>query len=519
MLLALRTACAWQTDIDYSLRGAPPARSASHPDAVISLDSGKTSGKWLPSAVPILEGGFSGLWKDPADPSGHTFLSVTERGPVASWGGSGLAFPMPDYHQKLVRLRVQGDSLALISLDSLRTGDGQWTTGLPSPDAAVPDTAYAMLDGSVMVDASRKLPVDTNGHDFEGIAGDGKGMLWISDEQGPSLLQVDASSSTLKRRWSRGQGIPAVFGHARNNRGFEALAVTPAGRVVAMLQSPMTNPDKLKKDSTRLVRILELDPRSGSTRQFAFLVDLKGGRRPAGDVRISDLCALSDSTFLALETGETQDGTAHVDLVHFTISASSTDISLLGGDDAAGLLKPVNGKSRTIEQLAGIHDTTILASAGIRPVVRTTVIAELLQTTRWTHLKPEGLALIDDSTVALINDNDFGANAKDDDGMLHQLSAERTRTRIQYLRWRMPVTSAIRSGSRKATWKAKGGKHGIELESRSAGGPWRLTRPDGHLLAHVPASPGPLHRFLAVSSPGIVILQDGTSSQTLGVLP
>lgn len=519
LLIAAPWSGAWQTGIDYSLRHAPPVRSASHPDSLTSLDSSKSSGTYPTSGVAVREGGFSSLWKDPSDATGHTFWSVTERGPVASWGETGLGFPLPDYHQKLVRLRVQGDSLALVSLDSIQWAPGRWTTGLPTALRAMEDTAFAMLPGGTAINTASKLASDSGGYDLEGLSGNGDGALWLSDEYGPSLLHLDIASRSILRRYAPGSGIPLIFSHRRGNRGFEAVAVTPSGRVVAMIQSPMTNPDKLKKDSTRLVRILELSPGTGAVRQFAYLADLKKGLRAAGDVRIPELVAVDDTTFLVLEAGETSDAVDRIDLQRFVISSRSTDISLAGTDDSAGATYAVGGKVRTLEQIAGANDTSALAALGIVPVVKTTLVSDLLTSTPWNHPKPEGMALVDDSTVALIDDNDFGANAKNDDGMLHQLSAERTRTRIQYLRFKNGATASIRSVRSVRPWQVRASGRSLEIRTSTAAGPWRLVTTDGRLLAFIPATSGVARMDLPTSHPVVAILRDAHHAVSVTLLP
>jgi len=518
LLIAAPWSVAWQTGTDYSLRNAPPVRSASHPDSLTSLDSSKSSGTYPSSGVAVREGGFSSLWKDPSDATGHTFWSVTERGPVASWGSNGLGFPLPDYHQKLVRLRVQGDSLALISLDSIQWAPGRWTTGLPTSMRAMEDTAFAMRPGGTAIDTATKLAPDSGGYDLEGLSGNGDGTLWLSDEYGPSLLHLDIATRSVLRRYAPGAGIPLVFSHRRGNRGFEAVAVTPSGRVVAMVQSPMTNPDKLKKDSTRLIRILELDPGTGSTRQFTYLADLKKGLRAAGDVRIPELVAVDDTTFLVLEAGETSDAMDRIDLQRFVISSRSTDISLSGTDDSAGATYAVGGKIRTLEQIAGANDTSALAALGIVPVVKTTLVGDLLTSTAWTHPKPEGMALVDDSTVALIDDNDFGANAKNDDGMLHQLSAERTRTRIQYLRIKSSATASIRSIRSVRPWQVLAAGSTLEIRTSGAAGPWQLVATDGRLRARIPATAGTATLRIPLPA-GLTILSDADHAVSLMRVP
>lgn len=69
-----------------------------------------------------------------------------------------------------------------------------------------------------------------------------------------------------------------------------------------------------------------------------------------------------------------------------------------------------NGK--TVEEL---KDAAGLATEGIIPVTKTLFFD--LRANNWNHEKAEGLTIINDSTIAVCNDNDFGQLSVNEDGI------------------------------------------------------------------------------------------------------
>ncbi|HSV70542.1 MAG TPA: esterase-like activity of phytase family protein [Methylibium sp.] len=135
------------------------------------------------------------------------------------------------------------------------------------------------------------------------------GNLLVSDEYGPSLLEINLDGQVVRRYDAPANLVPrnadtGVANYAddtgntagkRTNRGFEGLAISPDGRTAyAMLQSAML--DEGGGNGT-LNRIVAFDTRTARPRaQYAYRMD--GSSQGRG---ISSLVAINDREFLVLE--------------------------------------------------------------------------------------------------------------------------------------------------------------------------------------------------------------------------
>ena len=286
--------CAWTTNVPYRWRNPPVLRTTAG-DTVWSFDT-VSSGGGFPRREPLREGGLSDLVLDPSDPTGSTFWSVSDRGPIVDLASRGKVLPLPAYHQKVFRLRVDSDSLVPLEIDSIRDPAGRITSGRVSPfhptgealfPMPFPDSAAAPPGGAT------SLPGDSAGFDFEGIALDGQGGFFLSDEMGPWIAHVPPSPGRDRAGWDGtwgmdtvyrpGKDLPAVLLRRDPNAGFEALCRTPGGKVVAITQSPLPNAVSKKRrsdmlDSSRLHRIVVRSV-DGTVSERAYLNDTKGGKR------------------------------------------------------------------------------------------------------------------------------------------------------------------------------------------------------------------------------------------------
>ena len=432
---------AWEYDTPYPMPTSHRMGESGRPDTAWYFDTVATLGKYARTPAAVHEGGWSGLERDTTDPTGHSFWTVSEGGLAVSRESGGrndrlIAFP--GHHQKLARVVLSGGSLSIERLDSIATwGDKSlFTTGLRNT-ASGSDVVTLRMDlttgGSVVGDT---LPPSPGGYDLESVRLHG-GSIWISDESVPAILQVNATTKRIDRQWLPDNGLPRVYARIRSNRGFEALATTPSGKVVALVQSPLYNAqgsaDNSSTRDSRVTRLLVLDPASGVVREHVVLNDQKpnalGSTRKGRDTKMGDLVALDDSRFVVVEHGEGAQGKYWVDLWELDIAAATN----VTASNKLGMT--FSGGTVTLEQLM---DSATLSANGVVPASKRLLRGDLLGATPWRSRQPEGLALVDDSTVALLSDDNHGCREMDSagavDGICHIAPVEAVRSTLMYLR-------------------------------------------------------------------------------------
>lgn len=362
-------------------------------------------------------GGFSGLVAP--DRTGTAFMTLTDRGPngeIKVGGKRRMVFPLPTYTPRLVRLRLDDGRLRVVETTTLKLPAGQTDpvtrsrelSGLPAFDGAGED--------AFSPDGKEAYGTDPNGVDTEGLALDSRdGSFWLADEYGPSILHVAADGTVLLRAVPRGlelanagmtvrQLLPAELRRRKPNRGFEGIAIAPDGsRVFAMLQSPLLNPDAKSGESSRHVRIVVLDtsdpndPKLAGVYVYQTEAAAEVGAAEQDDIKIGDIAAVSRTRILVGER-DSEEGGPHKK-VYLVDLAGATDVSARS---------EVNG--RTIEQASEVE----LRRAGIE-YARKSLVVDLAKL-GFSPDKFEGLALIDPTTIAVVNDNDFGVAAIDSRG-------------------------------------------------------------------------------------------------------
>ncbi|MFM8437025.1 MAG: esterase-like activity of phytase family protein, partial [Candidatus Kapaibacterium sp.] len=376
-------------------------------------------------SISIREGGFSGLTYIPGT-NGKEFWVVSYRGCNIDAANANLSacrpqydkmYSFPSYGPKIFRLRLNGDSAQIIRTIPIRRPDGTPATGLLLPTGLGSlATEIAMRD--TVMDcanyASKVVGKDAWGIDSEGILVDLDGNFWVCEEGGPSVWKISPDGIVLQRYtpWARVAGaqpqdlpIDTVFGYRKNNRGFEGMCLSPSGRIYVAIQSPLLYPNKTIGEGTRVHRILEINPATGATRMFAYLNDGIIGASGSNQIRLrdwklGDMVAVNDSTFLVLEAALR--GTSDVRRMYMININGATPVH-------SGLYNGV-----TLEALV---DSAGLAANGIVPV-RKTLFMDLLAN-QWpaVYEKAEGLTIIDDSTIAIGNDNDYGVVSPAENGV------------------------------------------------------------------------------------------------------
>lgn len=276
----------------------------------------------------------SGLCRRQNDPPG-VFWGVGDRGPnikpkdaVARYGLTYLAplaalegakvMPMPEIGPALARFRLIDSQIELEALFPLHASDGTPLDGLPPPELPGAETEPTFaLDGT-------PLPTSPDGADSEGIAARRDGLFWIAEEYGPSLLLVDEVGMVHRRLVPQGsagryagsripvtESLPAIAAARKLNRGFEALATSLDGAALyAAFQSPLAHPDRTAHDQGAVVRIWALDAADGSFQaEYAYPLDppesfrrdCAEGPIAKSDVKVSELAVLADGSLLVLE--------------------------------------------------------------------------------------------------------------------------------------------------------------------------------------------------------------------------
>lgn len=168
------------------------------------------------------------------------------------------------------------------------------------------------------------------------------GHLLVSDEYGPSLVEINRAGQVVRRfevpaalrPRSAETGVANFAGDEgntagkRTNRGFEGLAISPDGRTAyAMLQSAMLDEGA---GSGVVNRIVAFDTRTGRA-QAQYAYRMEGSSQGRG---ISALVALTDTDFLVLERNNRGIG---VDGELSPPNKKVFRISLAGASDVSGI--------------------------------------------------------------------------------------------------------------------------------------------------------------------------------------
>jgi hypothetical protein len=299
----------------------------------------------------------------------------------------------------------------------MKRPDGSTATGLLNPvgfgstvmENASTDTVQdcANFDGKMAAK-------DIWGIDSEGIVVDKEGNFWICEEGGPTIWKLNPNGLVLKRFTPYGNLIGAqtqdiqidtVFKCRKNNRGFEGISITPNGKIYAIIQSPLLYPNVKTGENTQVHRILEINPTDNSTRMFVYLNEGIIGASGSDQIRlrdwkIGDMAAINDHEFLVIEAA-TRGISDSKKIYKIDINAATPVKSGLYG-------------GMTLE---GLEDASGLYANGIQPVSKLLFLDLLANGWIPSLEKSEGLAIVNDSTIVVCNDNDYGQTSPTANGV------------------------------------------------------------------------------------------------------
>jgi hypothetical protein len=281
---------------------------------------------------------------------------------------------------------------------TLKDRDGRPLNGMLNPLRTA--STEIPLDGR-----GNRLAQDVHGIDCEGLVRLADGTFWISDENGPSLMHFAADGRMLARHVPIGTGaeyagarydvvesLPPILTRRFTNRGIEGLAISPDERFLYfILQNPLANPDPAAYRQARNTRIFKLERATMRVvGEYVYtLDDPRSFRRDPSqrqsDPRISELMAIGEDRLIVLERTE--------------LTTKLYEVALAGATDIAGSRWDDLATRPTLEQVA-------LADASITPVPKTL----RLDTADFPDIvgKTEGMALLGDGSLMIINDDDFG---------------------------------------------------------------------------------------------------------------
>jgi hypothetical protein len=312
---------------------------------------------------------------------------------------SGRIYPTPSYTPSIYRVMLLDDgTFRVTDVIALKDRDGRPLNGMPNPLRTA--TTETPLDG-----AGKPLQQDMRGIDAEGLVVLSDGSFWIGEENAPSLAHFGADGRMIARHVPAGTegdfagapyetvgSLPAILTKRQANRGIEAVAVSPDERFLYfIIQNPLANPDTAAFQVARNTRLFKIDRATMRVvGEYVYTLDDPQSfrRDPSSkqsDPRISEMMAVGLDRLVIDERTERTTKLYEVEL------AGATNIAGSRWDDAA--TRP------TLEQ-------SDLTTAGIVPLKKT------LRFDTADHPevvgKTEGMTLLGDGALALINDDDFG---------------------------------------------------------------------------------------------------------------
>lgn len=313
------------------------------------------------------------------------FYAITDRGPNYTIQGTDYAkhtiiFPKPNFCPFIGVITVVPNKSATLTHVLPLKINGQKINGLSIPKTST--TAYS----SIPTDLSfQLLQPSLNGLDTESLDIDAEGNFWVGDEYHPALIKIQGSTGEILEILTPENALPKIIENGPSNRGFEALAITPNGKIYVSMESILDFQGNTQ-NSANFIRIIELDPITKQTRTLAYPYDKSSYKTPLA-AKIGDLAAIDNSHLLIVEQGKTPNGMRN--LIYIIDISKATDISHISLPNGCPL------EYASLDELSNIRfiEKSLVFNANDHS---------------WPHSKLEGLAIVNPRTIAITNDNDFG---------------------------------------------------------------------------------------------------------------
>lgn len=368
----------------------------------------------------------SGLtFKGKATDGSLEFYGITDRGPngdgpkvpnsVVTTGATGTSdakfFPSPAFTPSFGLISIGKDGAILKSSTPIKFSPTINASGLSIAAGKVGSSAEVPLNDAAKFDASSKTSFSDYGLDTESIVYDAaRGVVWVSDEYGPFILKIDIATGIILKKYQPGTGaadLPAVLLKRRANRGMEGLSLEVAtGKLNGFVQSPLDDgkanyivpgatvaTSESIKDYARFNRWVEFDPTTEKTKLYAYPIEgTQYSAGKTGNAKLGDMVSLGNGKFIVIEQGTGPDGKTFNKLMLVQVPSNATNIANMGTD--------LEKSSMTGAAVNGVNYADVV-------LLKKTQLLDL-NNAGWLAEKAEGLALVDENTLALTNDDDFG---------------------------------------------------------------------------------------------------------------
>jgi len=388
------------------------------------------------------------------------FYAITDRGPngdgpkVPNTGGTicqvradntcdAKYFPAPSFAPAIGVVSVGKDGAVLKSSLPIRVSSTVKGNGFPSGLNRLGSSGEAPLTDAAKFEPTTATTFSNVGLDTESIVVDAaRNALWTSDEYGPFIVKIDPATGVILKKYGpaivAGSAVtagsdttavlPSVLAKRRANRGMEGLSLDVAsGRLHGFLQSPLTDltasgapatstyvapagttctdagTGKRVERYARFARWVEFDPTTETSKMYAYPIncaDYLDNR--TGNAKLGDMVSLGNGKFIVIEQGAGPSGTVFNRLMLVEIG-QATDISTAAFNPATSDLEK--------SSMAGASVNGVSNYATSVTTLKKTLLLDL-NAAGWIAEKAEGLAVVDGSTLALVNDNDFGLRTK-----------------------------------------------------------------------------------------------------------
>lgn len=256
----------------------------------------------------------------------------------------------------------------------------------------------------------------------------------MAEEYSPSILKIGADGKVIRRFVPAGLDttgtaypvsatLPAILAKRKINRGFEGLGLTPDGRTLyAIVQSPLSNPDKATGEASRQTRIITIDTASEQVTgeyvyRFEVVNTLDSQTTTQDDMKSSALVVVDPKTLLVEERTDR--------------------VARLYRVDLTGAQNILGGKYDDLTTTPSLEALTDPSPPDVTILPKTLLVD--LAAISGVPGKVEGVALVNCTTIAIANGNDFNIGTFDSNG--NNVNASPVNSVIQLIALDTPITS------------------------------------------------------------------------------